>query len=239
MPRPPATPETRSVRLLKVGEQVRHIISDLLMRQQVHDTVLSSHAVSVTERQRFILRVRTLARGVAEAYTRMELRLRDLNAWINVPTKGDAFSSQRWHRDLPEDHDIVKVFLYVRDVPEGAGPLSYVTGSHTTAGRRVELPTTFDGIGYRIDSFFLSDHTGRLQGGLFGLDGIHPTTSGYGLVAQQVLDLIGLSRAGTTAIDFAALRLKDTLNTQPPALVSPLLTMIAPLATRFVSRPGT
>ena len=26
------------------------------------------HAVSVTERQRFILRVRTLARGVAEAY---------------------------------------------------------------------------------------------------------------------------------------------------------------------------
>jgi glycyl-tRNA synthetase alpha chain len=28
----------------------------------------SRHAVSVTERQRFILRVRTLARGVAEAY---------------------------------------------------------------------------------------------------------------------------------------------------------------------------
>jgi len=26
------------------------------------------HAISVTERQRFILRVRTLARGVAEAY---------------------------------------------------------------------------------------------------------------------------------------------------------------------------
>jgi glycyl-tRNA synthetase alpha chain len=29
------------------------------------------HAVSVTERQRFILRVRTLARGVAEAYREM------------------------------------------------------------------------------------------------------------------------------------------------------------------------
>ncbi len=45
----PASPETRSVRLLKVGEQVRHVISDLLTRQMVHDTVLTAHAVSVTE----------------------------------------------------------------------------------------------------------------------------------------------------------------------------------------------
>lgn len=44
-----ATPETRSVRLLKVGEQVRHILSELLMRQEVHDEVLSAHSVSVTE----------------------------------------------------------------------------------------------------------------------------------------------------------------------------------------------
>ncbi|MEQ1499629.1 MAG: 30S ribosome-binding factor RbfA [Novosphingobium sp.] len=46
---PAATPETRSVRLLKVGEQVRHVISELLTRQMVHDEVLSAHAVSVTE----------------------------------------------------------------------------------------------------------------------------------------------------------------------------------------------
>ncbi len=84
--------------------------------------------------------------------------------------------------------------------------------------------------------FFLSDENGRRQGGLFGLDGIHPTTSGYGLLAQQVLDLIGLSRPGTTPIDFAALRAKDTLNSKPPALVSALLEMVAPLAARFVSR---
>jgi ribosome-binding factor A len=45
----PAAPETRSVRLLKVGEQVRHVLSELLTRQQVHDEVLSAHAVSVTE----------------------------------------------------------------------------------------------------------------------------------------------------------------------------------------------
>jgi ribosome-binding factor A len=47
--RPNQTPETRSVRLLKVGEQVRHILSELLLRQEVHDEVLTAHTVSVTE----------------------------------------------------------------------------------------------------------------------------------------------------------------------------------------------
>lgn len=41
--------EGRSVRLLRVGEQVRHALSDVLMRGDVHDDVLASHTVSVTE----------------------------------------------------------------------------------------------------------------------------------------------------------------------------------------------
>lgn len=49
MARQQSSPETRSVRLLKVGEQVRHILSELLARQHVHDDVLSAHSVSVTE----------------------------------------------------------------------------------------------------------------------------------------------------------------------------------------------
>ena len=43
------TPEGRSVRLLRVGEQVRHILSELLQRGDVHDDVLQSHVVSITE----------------------------------------------------------------------------------------------------------------------------------------------------------------------------------------------
>jgi ribosome-binding factor A len=49
MARQQSTPETRSVRLLKVGEQVRHVLSELLTRQEVHDEVLTAHSVSVTE----------------------------------------------------------------------------------------------------------------------------------------------------------------------------------------------
>jgi ribosome-binding factor A len=49
MARQAETPEGRSVRLLRVGEQVRHALSDVLMRGDVHDDVLASHLVSVTE----------------------------------------------------------------------------------------------------------------------------------------------------------------------------------------------
>ena len=41
--------EQQSVRVLKVGERVRHILSELLTRNEVHDETLSAHSVSVTE----------------------------------------------------------------------------------------------------------------------------------------------------------------------------------------------
>ena len=49
MARHTESPEGRSVRLLRVGEQVRHVLSEILMRGDVHDDVLASHVVSVTE----------------------------------------------------------------------------------------------------------------------------------------------------------------------------------------------
>ena len=49
MARQQFTPEQHSVRLLKVGEQVRHVLSELLLRDEVHDEVLTAHRVSVTQ----------------------------------------------------------------------------------------------------------------------------------------------------------------------------------------------
>ena len=49
MARNQSTAEQQSVRVLKVGERVRHILSELLARQEVHDDVLSATTVSVTE----------------------------------------------------------------------------------------------------------------------------------------------------------------------------------------------
>ena len=42
-------PQEKSVRTLRVGEQVRHVLSEILARGDVHDETLAKHMVSVTE----------------------------------------------------------------------------------------------------------------------------------------------------------------------------------------------
>ncbi len=47
--RPTDTPESRNVRLLRVGEQMRHTLSEILARGDVHDETLAKHSVTITE----------------------------------------------------------------------------------------------------------------------------------------------------------------------------------------------
>ncbi len=49
MARQQFTPEQHSIRVLKVGERVRHILSELLARQEVHDETVSAANIAVTE----------------------------------------------------------------------------------------------------------------------------------------------------------------------------------------------
>ncbi|URW75659.1 30S ribosome-binding factor RbfA [Sphingomonas donggukensis] len=42
-------PPEKSVRTLRVGEQVRHVLSEILARGDVHDETLAKHLVTVTE----------------------------------------------------------------------------------------------------------------------------------------------------------------------------------------------
>lgn len=42
-------PEGRSIRTLRVGEQMRHILSELLVRGVVHDPRLAGETISITE----------------------------------------------------------------------------------------------------------------------------------------------------------------------------------------------
>jgi lysophospholipase L1-like esterase len=82
--------------------------------------------------------------------------------------------------------------------------------------------------------FYRSDRTGRLQGGLFSLDGVHPTISAYGVIAQAALDVLTAAGVHSSTIDFAHLRTQDTLNAHPPALFQTLLTLLAPFLTQLV-----
>ena len=127
-------------------------------------------------------------RGVAEAYCGMRLRVQDLNIWVNEPVDGAPTQSQRWHRDLPEDFAILKCFLYLSDVPDGAGPLQYAAGSNTPQGRKVRLRSEFDGIGHR-----LSDDQVRAA---FG-DGIVTARGSAGTIVFA--DTRGVHRGGFAA----------------------------------------
>ncbi|MGH3930872.1 MAG: hypothetical protein ACRDTF_12945 [Pseudonocardiaceae bacterium] len=90
------------------------------------------------------------------------------------------------------------------------------------------------------DSRFLTaDGAGRLSGGLFSLDGVHPTTVGYGIIAQEIIDV--MVRAGVqftlpdgrtprpapVRVDVPRLIRRDTLLTRPPTNVTSTLSVLA------------
>jgi hypothetical protein len=66
---------------------------------------------------------------IANGYLGMLSRLRYYNVWHTFATDAKPRESQLWHRDR-EDLFIVKAFVYLNDVPEGAGPFTYAKGTH-------------------------------------------------------------------------------------------------------------
>jgi hypothetical protein len=85
---------------------------------------------------------------IANAYLGMYTRLRYYNVWQTFSTKIDARESQLWHRDR-EDRLILKMFVYLSDVDDGAGPFTYAPGSHPKGRLR------------REPAYFLEGHVKR------------------------------------------------------------------------------
>lgn len=84
--------------------------------------------------------------------------------------------------------------------------------------------------------FFASGPGGRTDGGLFSLDGIHPTTIAYGVIAQEVIRIMNLagvvfrSPSGEPkpagSVDFSRVVASDTLINRPPTSLSGNLAML-------------
>jgi len=84
--------------------------------------------------------------GIVNSYLDMFSRLRAIELWYNKPVVGKSTYSQNWHRD-PEDKKLVKMFLYLRDVDETAGPFHYVPQTHHGGKNRNTFPPKpFQGI---------------------------------------------------------------------------------------------
>jgi hypothetical protein len=81
-----------------------------------------------------------------------------------------------------------------------------------------DLPAVLKMLTPRPDTrFFQSDASGRTQGGLVALDGLHPTTIAYGILAQEALAVMAHADATPPKqVDFARLVAADTLISDPP-----------------------
>jgi hypothetical protein len=103
-----------------------------------------------------------------------------------------------------------------------------------------ELPEELTALDPPPDArFFTSGPSGRVTGGLISLDGIHPTTIAYGLMAQEFIRV--MQEAGVAfmrgdgltprteevvRVDWKRLIERDTLISQPPAALSSDLALI-------------
>jgi hypothetical protein len=70
--------------------------------------------------------------AVVDHYFGLLARLHHVNVWKSFPLDhpGPLVGPQAWHRD-PADTKVLKVFLYLLDVTEDAGPLEYVPCSRS------------------------------------------------------------------------------------------------------------
>ncbi|MFE6163919.1 hypothetical protein ACFQ7F_33965 [Streptomyces sp. NPDC056486] len=91
------------------------------------------------------------------------------------------------------------------------------------------LPSALRALSPPPNSHFLAGKGGRrTDGGLFSLDGVHPTTVGYGILAQEVINVMRLAgvrffrpdastlRQDPVLVDFDRLIRHDTLVNHPP-----------------------
>lgn len=77
--------------------------------------------------------------SIANSYFGMIVKLRYYNIWHTFATNRSARESQLWHFDR-EDQFILKIFLYLSDVDEGAGPFTYAPATHRKGSRWGKLP---------------------------------------------------------------------------------------------------
>lgn len=79
--------------------------------------------------------------SIVNSYLGTFARFREFFLQVTVPVgqHTSPFASQRWHAD-PDDYRLVKVFLYLNDVDERAGPFTYIKGTHGTGRWRHIFP---------------------------------------------------------------------------------------------------
>ena len=100
---------------------------------------------------------------------------------------------------------------------------------------RYNLPQELQGLDVR---FFEIEPNGKIKnGGLIALDGVHPTTCGYAIIAQEFIEVMRGQNPGIKDINFSEVRSWDTLVSRPPLTLNDIFGMLKYLEKTFhVSR---
>jgi len=113
-----------------------------------------------------------------------------------------------------------------------------------------EIPQALvDALGFTPTTEFIrSDPSGITAGGVVGLDGVHPTTSGYSLIAHECIKVMkkigvrfytpGGEERQDPQVDFAAVAEADTLLSEPLTSGSSTLALLGKLDERFALIAG-
>lgn len=93
------------------------------------------------------------------------------------------------------------------------------------------LPPPLTGLNVK---FFEIGPTGAIRrGGLISLDGVHPTVAGYAVMAQEFIDVMRANEPSIRDIDFAAVRARDTLVSNPPLTLDDVYGALRTLEGKF------
>ncbi len=96
---------------------------------------------------------------------------------------------------------------------------------------RYLLPPALSDLSVRF--FEIQPSGGVANGGLISLDGVHPTTCGYALVAQEFIKLMRPNEPGIMDIDFDEVRRWDSLVSSAPRTLDDVFGMLETLERRF------
>src|SRR5262245_44564805 len=115
------------------GEDRSHLKKKHLVRRHALDVELPLDDACLK------LAVSSRLLDIVNSYLGMFAKCLYVDQWYTVPggPEAERVSSQRWHRDYT-DQQLVKVFIYLRDVDHGAGPFEFVLGS-AQSGRYSQL----------------------------------------------------------------------------------------------------
>jgi lysophospholipase L1-like esterase len=165
-----------------------------------------------------------------EDVRRIDLAIDDYNTTIVDSVRTARQEGRNWYvLDLAGRLDSLATRRYIED-----------PAARPTWWKPYELPAELKALDPIPNTrFFRSGPQGRTEGGLFSLDGVHPTTTGYGIIAREVIGIMrdcagvpfftqdGTERAPETVdVDFARVLASDSLISRPPRSISSTLALL-------------